>query len=30
MLVLEDICQKHACECTVKTAANPPQAFETS
>lgn len=30
MLVIEDVCQKYACECTVKTATKPPQPIEKS
>ena len=29
-LVIEDICQKYACACTVKTAGKPPQPMEKS
>ena len=30
LLVIEDICKKYACECTVKTAMKPPQPIEKS
>jgi transposase len=30
LLVIEDICKKYACECTVKTATKPPQPIEKS
>jgi transposase len=30
LLVIEDICRKYACECTVKTATKPPQPIEKS
>jgi transposase len=30
MLVVEDVCKKYACNCTVKTATKPPQPIEKS
>jgi transposase len=30
LLVIEDVCKKYACECTVKTATKPPQPIEKS
>ena len=30
LLVIEDVCKKYACACTVKTAAKPPQPIEKS
>jgi transposase len=30
MLVIEDVCKKYACACTVKTASKPPQPIEKS
>jgi transposase len=30
LMVLEDVCKKYACDCTVKTAAKPPQPIEKS
>ena len=30
MLVIEDVCKKYACDCTVKTAGKPPQPIEKS
>ena len=30
MMVVEDVCKKYACECTVKTATKPPQPIEKS
>lgn len=30
MLVIEDVCKKYACSCTVKTATKPPQPIEKS
>ena len=30
LMVIEDVCKKYACECTVKTATKPPQPIEKS
>jgi transposase len=30
LLVIEDVCKKYACACTVKTASKPPQPIEKS
>ncbi|MGH9343356.1 MAG: IS66 family transposase zinc-finger binding domain-containing protein [Terriglobia bacterium] len=30
LIVIEDVCKKYACSCTVKTAAKPPQPIEKS
>src|SRR5215470_15564813 len=30
VIVVEDVCKKYACECTVKTATKPPQPIEKS
>jgi transposase len=30
MLVIEDVCKKYACACTVRTASKPPQPIEKS
>jgi transposase len=30
MMVIEDVCKKYACDCTVKTATKPPQPIEKS
>ena len=30
LLVIEDVCKKYACACTVKTATKPPQPIEKS
>jgi transposase len=30
LMVIEDVCRKYACECTVKTATRPPQPIEKS